>query len=1517
MKCFQRNFPKPIGLYDPKYERDSCGVGFVANISGTPNHDILLKGIECVVNLTHRGAIDADAKTGDGAGVMTNIPRRFFERELQKLGHRNEKVEYLACGMIFFPQDYGARERSRTIVENRISRFGLRVIGWRQVPVDASILGDKAAQTMPEIEQVLITKTGRVSSPDDYERKLYLARKAIEKEIDQEGIEDFYIASFSHRTIVYKGLLVAPQLKRFYLDLAEPLYETAFTMFHQRYSTNTFPNWFLAQPFRMLGHNGEINTLQGNLNWMRAREPEFASRVWNKDIDLLKPVICAGGSDSACLDNAMELLVHSGREPLHTSMMLIPEAWENMPHMDSVLKAFYQYHACLSEPWDGPAAVVFSDGRMVGAILDRNGLRPARYIVTRDGMIVMGSEVGLLEMDEADVLEKGRLGPGQMIAVDLENGTLQKNDEIKNRIARRKPYADWLNNQIRTMKTENGAKVYLPISSAHLTRLMLAFGFIQEELAFIMKPMVIDGKDPVGSMGDDTPLSVLSDKPRILATYFKQRFAQVTNPAVDPIREALVMSLHTLLGRRRNLLSETEEHAKLIQLPDFFLFNEELSALKQLEDLEFKSVTLDVNVDATQGPESLEQAVYDLCDRAEKAVDQGNTILILSDREIDERHAPIPMLLACGAVHHHLIREGKRMRASIVVETGEPREIHHFATLLGYGADAINPYLALAIVEDFISKGEVKGLTLRQAYQNYRKAACDGVLKIMSKMGISTISSYRGAQIFEAIGLSRSLVEQCFTATPTGVSGIGYTEIARDALRCHEKAFGREAQLEIGGYYRHRSDGERHAFNPQVVKALQAAAETGEWAEYVKYRELVNNREPIALRDLMRFKTCKPVPIEEVEPIENILTRFCTPGISYGALSLETHTTLAVAMNRIGAKSNSGEGGEDPRRYKREPNGDWPNSKIKQVASARFGVTPEYLMSATEFEIKIAQGSKPGEGGQLPGHKVSIEIAKVRHAVPGITLISPAPHHDIYSIEDIAQLIYDLKRINPEAKVCVKLVAEAGVGPVAAGVAKGHADVVQISGHDGGTGASPMSSIKHAGSAWELGLAETQQVLVLNDLRGRIIVRTDGGMKTGRDVVIAGILGAEEFGFGTAALVAVGCCMVRQCHLNTCPVGVATQNEKLRLKYRGTPEALIHFFTHVAQEVRELLASLGARRFNDVIGHTELLEPIALDSNAKASHVDLSAILTQPDPHGTRPRYHIQERNDWDDVPMDEAILKDVARAIETEIPIKLKYPIRNIHRTVGARIAGAIAQRYGDQGLLDGTIEITCEGTAGQSFGAFLINGMRLILIGQANDYVGKGMAGGEIILRPDPRATFASEQNVILGNTVMYGATAGTLYAAGRAGERFCVRNSGGRAVVEGAGDHCCEYMTGGVVVILGETGRNFGAGMTGGIAYVLDDKEAFEKRYNSQLVGIERLAEVEDVELVKSMIERHAAYTGSSHAKRILDQWEKFEPLFWKVKPHPTETKIRTEVVVNVNKDEYGRVIPTRELLKKTKA
>jgi glutamate synthase (NADPH/NADH) large chain/glutamate synthase (ferredoxin) len=1023
-------------------------------------------------------------------------------------------------------------------------------------------------------------------------------------------------------------------------------------------------------------------------------------------------------------------------------------------------------------------------------------------------------------------------------------------------------------------------------------------------------------------MGDDTPTAVLSKKERLLETYFKQLFAQVTNPAIDPIREELVMSLRTLLGRQRNLFEETEEHGRLIELPSPILFNEELKWLRSLaaSNPSFQTQTLEALFDADAGEEGLEQAVDRLCDEAVEAVKKGSTLIVLSDRGVNERKVPIPMLLAVGAVHHHLIREGLRMRVSLILETGMPREIHHFAVLLGYGANALNPYLVFEIVEDFLKKGEIKGFTVEKSFKNYKKAVEQGILKIMSKMGISTISSYRGAQIFEAIGLSRSLVERCFTGTPSRVGGIDFAPLARDMLSWHGRAFGTNAwdRLEQGGYYRYRQDGEYHAANPEVVKLLQIAAKSGEPEDYSRYAKSVNGRQPTCLRDLLEFHSDrKPVPVEEVESMTEIRKRFCTPGISHGALSRETHEALAIAMNRIGGKSNSGEGGEDPVRYKPRPNGDWPNSKIKQVASGRFGVTPEYLMSAQELEIKIAQGSKPGEGGQLPGHKVSVEIAAIRHATPGVTLISPPPHHDIYSIEDLAQLIYDLKMINPKAKVCVKLVAAAGVGTVAAGVAKAHADVIQISGCEGGTGASPLSSIKNAGSPWELGLSETQQVLVLNDLRERVILRTDGGLKTGRDIVIAGILGAEEFGFGTAALIAAGCCMIRACHLNTCPVGVATQNEKLRQKFTGTPEAIIHFFNGVANEVRAILANLGYHRFDEIIGRTDLLVEKKELPHEKAKTLDLNPILARVDPHGTKPRFHLRERNDWEgDKPLDLQILRDASEAVHGKKKIRLEYPIRNIHRTVGARVAGEIAKLHGDKGLEPGTLECVFTGTAGQSFGAFSINGLRLILIGQANDYVGKGMHGGEIIIRPPDHASFLSHANVILGNTVMYGATGGTLYAAGIAGERFCVRNSGADAVIEGGGSHMCEYMTGGTVVCLGEVGWNFGAGMTGGIAYVLDERDNFSERYNPQLVRILRLRGPEDVEVLKKMIAQHLEYTSSKKAKDILTRWEHYAPFFWHVEPVPSETKIRYEVVVNVNRDDEGHPIPTAELAKEVK-
>ncbi len=1491
-----------IGLYDPRFEHDACGVGFVANISGERSHAILEMGIQAAVNLTHRGAVDADAKTGDGAGILTQIPARLFERELAKLKQRVQSPDDLGVGMLFLPQEASAAERCRRLIDEVIQRSGVRLLGWRRVPLDASVLGDKAAATMPTIEQLLVGRPESVV-PEAYERLLYLVRKRIEQRLLQERIDDCYIPSFSSQTVVYKGLFVAPQLRRFYLDLQDPLFETSIALFHQRYSTNTFPNWYLAQPFRMLGHNGEINTLQGNRNWMRAREPELHSELWGAQIDELKPIVQAGGSDSASLDNVLEAIVMSGRDVLHGMMMTVPEAWENMPAMDPERKAFYEYHACLMEPWDGPAALAFTDGRVIGATLDRNGLRPARYIVTKDGLVIMASEVGVLEIEPSRIAIKGRLGPGRMIAVDTVRRRFLADDEIKAVVVKRQPYGAWLSKQLMRLESDtetvpaNGQGS--PERLSRLIQQQVAFGYTSEDVAMILKPMATDAKDPVYSMGDDIPLAVLSRRPRLLYTYFKQLFAQVTNPPIDPIREELVMSLNCYLGVRHSMFEETPQHAHLVQLQSPVLMNEELERLRGLSDPLYKAAMLSTLFDARRGEVALATAVRRLCEEASRAIAQGAHLLVLSDRGVDHGRAHIPALLAVGAVHHHLIHRGQRMKASLILESGEPREIHHFAALIGYGATAVNPYLALESVEGLVASGEITELPVEKALTNYRKAIEQGLLKIMSKMGISTVTSYHGAQIFEAIGLHESLVEECFTGTASNVSGIGYEDIAADVLRWHAVAFPSEGTpaMDVGGFYRFRREGEYHAFNPDVIKSLHEATRKANADAYVRYAQLVNTREPVTLRDLLVFKPAQPVPVEEVEPVESIMKRFATASISHGALSREAHRTLAIAMNRIGAKSGSGEGGEDPERYKPLLNGDSMCSAIKQVASGRFGVTPAYLMSARELEIKMAQGSKPGEGGQLPGYKVSAEIARIRHTVEGVTLISPPPHHDIYSIEDLAQLIYDLKHINPGARVSVKLVAEAGVGTIAAGVAKAHADLILISGHDGGTGASPLSSIKNAGSAWELGLSETQQVLMLNDLRGRVKLRTDGGMKTGRDVVIAALLGAEEYGFGTAALVVEGCVMARQCHLNTCPVGVATQDPKLRAKFTGTPEAVVAFFRYIAEEVRHLLASLGARSLDEIIGCVELLQAREDVALPKAQRLRLHRILTQVDPSGKSPRRCRQERNDWHhDVVLDDQIIADATAAIEQGTSVRLSYPIQNIHRTVGAKLSGVIAQRYGDTGLPEGTIEIQLAGSAGQSFGAFNIRGVRLVLTGEANDYVGKGINGGELVVRPPSELTFVWHEHVIIGNTVMYGATGGALYAAGRAGERFCVRNSGGRAVVEGVGDHGCEYMTGGVVVVLGEAGRNFGAGMTGGVAYVLDEADDFPQRYNPQLVTIQRLQTEDDVELVRSMVRRHLELTGSPRAESVLAHWATYQPRFWKVQPKEQVAKIEAALAAD---------------------
>ena len=1472
------------GLYRPEFEHDACGVGFVADIRGNRNSEIMRHAVLGLANLTHRGAMDADAKTGDGAGVLTQIPGRLIVREAERLGYSAPRAEDLAIGMLFLSQDSTTNDRYRIIVDEATDHYGLVLIGWRTVPVNRTVLGDRAAELMPDIQQVLIARGNRMSEAE-FERALYLVRRQVERSVRRHGIEGCYICSLSNRTIVYKGMMVAAQLARFYRDLQNPDFETSLAVLHQRYSTNTLPDWFLAQPFRYLAHNGEINTLRGNVNWMRARESELKSRAWGRYLDRIKPIVDAARSDSAMLDNVFETLVVAGRNPMHAMMMLIPEAHRGIPDIPEDLRGFYEYNDCLMEPWDGPAAVAFSDGAVVGATLDRNGLRPARYKITESGLIVMGSEVGMLEMDDRHVVEKGRLGPGQMIAVDTRRGVLLKNDEIKSRFSGRRPYRRWVRDNVVSFEQTDAQNEPVPVGEqTDLARRQLAFGYTADEIEYVLVPMANDGKEPVGSMGDDTPLAMLSERPQLLYNFFTQRFAQVTNPPIDPLREELVMSLDLLLGRRRNIFREKAGNARLVRIPSPVLLDSEFRRLASSGLPAFESESVSALFVPSEGAEGLRRALDRMCRRALRAVESGKTLLILSDRGVDANHAPIPMLLAVGAVHHHLIREGKRMQASLIVESGEPREVHHIASLIGYGASAVNPYLVYENLNDLIRTGRLEGeITYAKALDNYRRALEAGILKVICKMGISTLSSYCGAQIFDAVGLHSDLVDRFFSGTVSQVGGIGLAEIANDAAERHLLAFQPDGSpsMNDAGIYRFRRDGEYHAFNPPVFKAIHSVAKSGNYEDFAAYSRLVEGRPAASLRDLMAFRNGSAVPLDEVEPAEAICRRFVSSAMSHGALSREAHETLAIALNRIGAKSNSGEGGEDPDRYRRRPNGDWPNSAIKQVASGRFGVTPAYLASAKELEIKMAQGSKPGEGGQLPGHKVSAEIALIRHSVPGVTLISPPPHHDIYSIEDIAQLIYDLKRVNPRAKVCVKLVSVAGIGTIAAGVVKGYADVVHISGHDGGTGASPLGAIKHSGGPWELGLAEVQQTLVMNDLRGRVMLRVDGGLKTARDVVVAAALGAEEYGFGTAALVSMGCVMARQCHLNTCPVGVATQKPELREKFNGSPEHVVRYFTNLAGEVREVIAGLGYRSLESLIGRTEILDATVDPKKQRWQGIDLSDLLADPDPAGTRPRLHTRERNDRPDASIDDLLLQDAIDAIKENSSITLSYEIKNTRRAVGAKLAGEIAFHYGDRGL-DSTIECRFRGSAGQSFGAFCIRGLRLVLTGEANDYVGKGMHGGELIVRPPGNAGFPSHRNAIVGNTVMYGATGGVLYAAGCAGERFCVRNSGGHAVVEGVGDHGCEYMTAGAVIVLGSTGRNFGAGMTGGIAYVLDEEGSFVNRYNPQLVRIERVSQPDDVALLKKMIGRHLENTNSRRASAIITRWDRFLPKFWKVAP-----------------------------------
>jgi glutamate synthase (ferredoxin) len=1520
----------PDCLYDPRYEHDACGIGFVARINGETSHDILTMALEALNNLEHRGAVADDAKTGDGAGVLTQIPWELLRRELAQQDVYLADAP-LAAGMLFLPQPDAERQASVAIVEAALQEQALVVQAWRDVPVDPAALGDRARAAMPYIRQVIVSAP-RLLDETQYERRLYLARRRMEAEFRSAGLPA-YIPSLSCRTMVYKGLLLGSHLADFYLDLRDPAYRTALAVYHQRYSTNTFPTWERAQPFRMLSHNGEINTIQGNANWMRAREsalawPEgFAGGAAEVLVRDLAPVLDAEGSDSAQLDNALEMLVIGGREIHHATAMLVPEAWEKISDMPAALRAFYKYHACLMEPWDGPAALAFSDGRIVGTALDRNGLRPARYVVTADGLVISGSEVGAVPVEETRIVHKGKLGPGQMVVVDIQSGHLFTDEDVKLTLANKQPYELWLSQHLQSLEqaAADPAEDQAVFEPEDIMALQMAFGYTNEDLNVVVKPMLMSGHEPVGSMGDDTPTAALSrlNPGRPLFHYFKQRFAEVTNPPIDSLREELVMSLSVGVGCRGNLLDETPEHGHLLQLRSPVLFDTDLAAIRRIDDPLLRSETISALY--AVGETSLRAAVEDLCRRAEQAVATGVSIVILSDVGVDVGTAAIPSLLAVGAVHHHLIRAGLRSRCSILIETGEMREVHHLACLVGYGAEAVNPYLALASARRIAREREALRVrnagdrpvarpdeslhtdTLAaEAERHFVQALEKGLLKIMSKMGIATIDSYCGAQIFEAVGIDQELIDTCFVGTPSPLGGISYARIEADVTARHTTAFAPEqttAALPHTGFYKYKKDGEYHSFSPAVVKALHQVvrnphalngdshgpqlSEEG-YSIYRQYADQLNERPAAELRDMLEAVAAgAPVPLEEVEPVEAIVARFSTAAMSHGSTSSEAHVTLAIALNRLGGMSNSGEGGEDAERFKDER-----NSKIKQVASGRFGVTPAYLASAVELQIKMAQGSKPGEGGQLPGHKVNEEIARIRHTVPGVALISPPPHHDIYSIEDLAQLIFDLKQVNPNARVSVKLVSTSGVGTIAAGVAKGYADGILISGNNGGTGASPLSSVKHAGIPWEIGLAETQQTLVLNGLRGRVRLRADGGLKTGRDVLMAALLGADEYSFGTAALVAEGCIMARACHNNTCPVGIATQRSELRAKFPGKPEMVMAFFRYMAQEVRELLAGLGLRSLDEAIGRADLLRQ-RRTGRPDVDSLDLTPLLGAAH---MIDGYELRHNGQINALPpmenLNDRIMNDARDALTARGAVELSYPVRNGDRSVGTRLAGAIGQMYGDRGLPSGAITINLRGSAGQSLGTFNAPGVTLRLTGDANDYVGKGMRGGQIIIAPDAQVRFAWHENVIAGNTLLYGATGGELFAAGQVGERFGVRNSGAVAVVEGVGDHACEYMTGGTVVILGPTGRNFGAGMTGGIAFVLDEAGTLEQRYNSQLVELRDISD-RDEDMLQQLIRRHLELTGSPRAGELLSRWPVYRSLFRMVVPREAVARIEAQV------------------------
>jgi glutamate synthase (NADPH) large chain len=1489
--------PVRLGLYDPEYEHDSCGVGFIAHIKGKKSHDIVINAITMLEHMEHRGACGCEENTGDGAGILTALPHAF----LTKVAKRDAGITLppawrYGAGIVYLPTDPDQRTRCEKIVEEVIAGSKLKFLGWRDVPVDNNMIGPSAKKTEPKMRMLFVQGAANLEG-EALERTLYMVRNQATRRIhalDMSQARAFYVCSLSTKVIIYKGQLTSMQVMPYFkADLSDPDYVSHLALVHSRFSTNTFPSWDRAQPFRFMAHNGEINTRRGNANWMHAREAMFSSPLFGNQIDLIKPVIDPDTSDSGQFDNCLEMLLHTGRKLPHAVMMMIPEAWQNHESMDPRRRAFYEYHSCLMEPWDGPASVAFTDGHYIGAVLDRNGLRPSRYYVTRDDLVIMASEVGVLDVPPENVVKKGRLQPGRMFLVDFEQGRIIDDSEIKAALAAEHPYGQWLQEQRVTLEEIPAVKNVPGFNPDTLLIRAQCLGYTSEDVYKLILPMGASSQEAIGSMGNDAALACLSDQPRLVYDYFKQAFAQVTNPPLDSDKESIVMSLESYIGPERNLLSTTPEHCHRLLLSQPVLTNDQVARLKALNHRGWKSRVIDTVFEPKDGENGLTAALERICAQTSKAIEDKCGLVILSDRSMDENHVAIPALLACGAVHHHLVRLGTRTRISLILETGEAREVHHFCMLIGYGADAINPYLAFEVLWNLRSEGTTDvALDNEKLVKNYIKAVGKGILKVMSKMGISTLQSYKGAQIFEAVGLHSNVIERCFAGTASKIDGVDFPVLAREALRRHaigypvEPAAMRLPVLPEGGQYFWRKNGEQHLLNPDTIALVQDASRSNSREVYKKYAQLINeqNGRLCTLRGLFKFKPDeKPVPIEEVEPAKEIVKRFVTGAMSLGSISPEAHETLAIAMNRMGGKSNTGEGGEDPRRFKRDANGDLRRSAIKQVASARFGVTINYLTNADELQIKMAQGAKPGEGGQLPGHKVDRYIGQLRHSTPGVQLISPPPHHDIYSIEDLAQLIHDLKNANPEARISVKLVAEMGVGTVAAGVSKAHADHVLIAGHDGGTGASPLTSIKHAGTPWELGLAETHQTLVLNDLRSRIVVQVDGQMKTGRDVVIGALLGAEEFGFSTVPLVTLGCIMMRVCHLNTCPVGIATQDKTLRAKFAGKPEYVINYFFLLAEEVREWMAQLGFRKFTDMIGRVDKLEVGDAIKHWKAQGLDLTPILSPAvKTHAGVEVYATRKQDHALELALDNRIIKDSAAAIETQTPVKLEYPIRNTNRTVGTMLSHQIAKRYGEEGLPDDTIHLKFLGSAGQSFGAWLARGVMLELEGDANDYVGKGLSGGTIAVYPDRRSTFNAQENIIIGNVALYGATSGKAFFRGTAGERFCVRNSGARAVVEAVGDHGCEYMTGGRAAILGPTGRNFAAGMSGGIAYVYDPDEQFLARCNLAMVELEKLTDENDIAELKEMIEEHGRYTQSSVADAILKNFKENLRHFHKVMP-----------------------------------